>query len=222
VITTNLLFRTLFISAIEYGTAFAIEVDGVQYLVTARHLLDTSAKSLELKYYYNDTWQAVSVDVVGHGHGEIDISVLRARAKITAAEYDVVLSMAGTTLGQDVYFLGFPYKMWGEVGPLMGGFPMPFAKKGTISSFQLGALQVLHIDAINNEGFSGGPIFFTPPGRHASPQVIGVVSKFRIEHEHIIDGDGRTTDMYVPYNTGFLVGYGIRHALDIINASATV
>lgn len=71
-------------------------------------------------------------------------------------------------------------------------------------------------DAINNEGFSGGPLFFYPLGKPTELRVAGVVSKFRVEHEAALDEHGNATTMTVPYNTGFLVAYGIKHALDLI------
>jgi hypothetical protein len=127
-------------------------------------------------------------------------------------------TIAELAFGQDVYFLGFPYKMWSDVGSIMGGLPCPFAKKGTVSSLGFGDPQVLYIDAINNEGFSGGPLIFSPLGKPTDVRVAGVVSKFRIEHEPVLDEKGNQTGHTVPYNTGFLVAYGVKHALDIIKA----
>ena len=47
-------------------------------------------------------------------------------------------------------------------------------------------------------------------------RVIGVVSKFRIEYESVIDGEDNDTGLRVAYNTGFLVAYSMKHVLDII------
>jgi hypothetical protein len=222
VITTNVLYRTFFIKATQYGTAFAIDVADSQYLVTARHLLDESQPSIDLKIFFNRSWHSLSAAVIGHGRGDVDISVLQIDTRLASTEFKVNLTLAGAALGQDVYFLGFPYKMWGDVGSLMGGLPCAFAKKGTISSMEISeSRQMLHIDAINNEGFSGGPLFIQPPGKGAVPQVIGIVSKFRLENEFVVDGDGNSTPLYVPYNTGFLVAYGIRYALEIIQRGPT-
>lgn len=126
--------------------------------------------------------------------------------------------MGEITLGHEVYFLGFPYKMWGDVGKFMGGLPCPFAKKGMLSSLSLGKPQVLYVDAINNEGFSGGPLFFYPMGRPNELRIAGVVSKFRVEEEPVLAADGSPTGMRVQYNTGFLVAYSINHVLEIIRA----
>jgi hypothetical protein len=131
----------------------------------------------------------------------------------------VTPTIAGLVLGQDVYFLGFPYKMWCNVGNLLGGAPCAYVKKGTVSAYQLHDPQVMHIDAINNEGFSGGPLFFYSHENTQEVRIAGVVSKFRIEYEQVIDAQGEPTAMTVPYNTGFLVAYGAKHILSIIEAA---
>lgn len=116
----------------------------------------------------------------------------------------VTPSIAELALGQDVYFVGFPYKMWSDAGDLMGGRPLPFAKKGTASSIGFGDPQVLYIDAINNEGFSGGPLFFYPSGKLSEVRIAGVVSKFRIESEHVVDEKGERTECPSPTTLAFL------------------
>jgi len=221
-ILTNILYRTFFIKAEMYGTAFSIEIDGTEYLVTAKHLLNTNLSEFELKIFHNEAWLPLHVQVVGHAKGEIDISVLRLPIRLTHQEMVVTPSMGELTLGQDVFFLGFPYKMWGNVGSFMGGRPCPFAKKGTVSSLGTEKPQVLYIDAINNEGFSGGPLFFYPMGKPNELRIAGVVSKFRVESERVIDRDGDPTEMTIPYNTGFLVAYSINHALELIRPPASV
>jgi len=215
-ILMKILHRTFFIKGVQYGSAFTIDVDSIQYLVTAKHLLDTSKRQFELLIFRDNMWVSTPVTVVGHGNGEIDISVLRADSELTPPGFDVALSVGDLALGQDIYFLGFPYKMWADGGSLMDGHPLPFAKKGALSSMSLGNPKVLYIDAINNEGFSGGPLFFYPYGKPNELRIAGIVSKFRIEYEVILDEHGDPTKMTVPYNTGFLVAYGISHALQII------
>jgi len=221
-ILTNILYRTFFIKAEQYGTAFTIEENGSEYLVTARHLLDLNDDAPVIRIFHNEAWRDIQTKVVGHGRGEIDITVLQTKTRLTGEEYVVIPSMGEIALGQDVFFLGFPYKMWGDVGDFMGGLPCPFAKKGTLSSLSATRPQVMYIDAINNEGFSGGPLFFYPAGRPHELRIAGVVSKFRVEHEAVLDEMGNQTKMTVPYNTGFLVAYGISHALQIIRGGGDV
>jgi hypothetical protein len=219
-VLSNILYRTFFIKAEQYGTAFTLEVDGSEYLITARHLVDTTKSSFNLRLFLHEKWHDIPVQVVGHGKGEIDISVLKLPFQLTkAGEIQVFPTIANLALGQDIYFLGFPYKMWGNVGAAMGGMPCAFAKKGTVSSLGWCEPQVLYVDAINNEGFSGGPLFFYPLGQPTKVHLAGVVSKFKIEFEPVIDAHGGETGMTISYNTGFLVAYGSKHVLEIISAA---
>ena len=107
--------------------------------------------------------------------------------------------------------------MWSNGGELMYGRPLPFVKKGTLSAGwdPEDDVKRLYVDAINNEGFSGGPLVFH---EHTSGQlkVAAVVSKFKTEDEPVLNAKGEKTDLKIQYNTGFLVAYGINHALDMI------
>jgi hypothetical protein len=221
-ILTNILYRTYFIKAAQYGTAFAIEVEGAEYLVTAKHLLDENAPEFELQIFHDRKWLRGRASVIGHGKGEIDISVLRVDSRLAPPDFDVTPSMGELALGQDVFFLGFPYKMWGDVGTFMGGLPCPFAKKGTLSLINMEKPQVLYVDAINNEGFSGAPLFFYPMTNPKELRIAGVVSKFLTQDEPVLDEQRNPTKLTVTYNTGFLVAYSINHALELIPPAKTI
>jgi hypothetical protein len=215
-ITSDALYRTFFIKSAVYGTAFTIDVDGSEYLITASHLLDTTAGKSNIKLFHSGRWFEIEVDLVGHGKGEVDISVFRTRNRLTKDEMRLKPTSAGLVLGQDLFFLGFPYKMWTDVGNLMGGLPCAYVKKGTLSSMEFTSCAKLHIDAINNEGFSGGPIVFYSHENPKELRLAGVVSKYRVEYENVMDENGDTSNLTVAYNTGFLVAYGAKHITDII------
>jgi hypothetical protein len=85
-ITSNVLYRTFFIKSALYGTAFTLDVDGVEYLITASHLLDTSVGKPAIKLFHSDKWVDLDVDLVGHGRNEIDISVMRTKKRLTKPE----------------------------------------------------------------------------------------------------------------------------------------
>jgi S1-C subfamily serine protease len=215
-VPTNILLRTFFIKAAQYGTAFALDFEEKQYLITARHLLDETSHQFELQIFHDNKWLRGNANVVGRGEGEIDIAVLQIESRLTPAHFGITPSVGNLMLGQDVYFLGFPFKMWADYGELMAGMPGPFVKKGTLSSITVGHPQVLYVDAINNEGFSGGPLYFFMNGDANQPQIAGIVSKYRVENESVVDGEGNPTALTVPYNTGFLVAYDIKHAIELI------
>jgi S1-C subfamily serine protease len=216
-ILSNVIFRTFFIKAEMYGTAFALDIGESEYLITARHLLDKSKNSFVLKLFMKEKWLDIPATVVGHGRGDVDISVLKLPNTLAGPKIPVKSTTEGLVLGQDVYFLGFPYKMWGHGGDATRGRPLPFAKKGIVSSIDFANGQ-LYIDAFNNEGFSGGPLFFYPLGKNFQEVIIaGVVSKFRTEYEPVLNSELEKTDMTIPYNTGFLIAHKIEHALNIIS-----
>jgi S1-C subfamily serine protease len=218
-VPTNILFRTYFIRAAAYGTAFAVDVGEAQYLVTARHLIPETGDEIDLQVLHNKQWLKSRVRVVGRGKGELDIAVLKAPNRFTPKGFDVSLGFGEIELGQDVFFLGFPYKLWTDYGEVMAGLPGAFVKKGTLSAVTFEHPKTLHVDAINNEGFSGGPLYFFKGKHPEQVSVAAIVSKYRTEQEPVLDRDGNTTGMHVAYNTGFLLAYDIKYALALIEAS---
>lgn len=213
-LTFNVYDRVFFVHGESYGTAFSLDVDGRQYLISARHVVGGN-DCAAVKVYLNKQWVELATTVVGVGRGEIDITVL-APSKRLSEDIELKPSLA-LVLGQDVYFAGFPMKMHANAGELMYGRPMPFVKKGTLSAGwdPDDSVKRLYVDAINNEGFSGGPLVFH---EHTSGQlkVAAIVSKFKTEEEPVLDIHGEETGMTVKYNTGFLIAYSIKHALDLI------
>lgn len=214
-ITSNVLNRVFFIKSATYGTAFTIDVQGRQYLVSARHVIGDSPPT-SILFFYQDKWNDLPVRFVGATRGEADISVLATNIRLSP-NFPMPADAVGIALGQDVYFVGYPYKMWTDMGKAMAGRPCPFVKKGILAAMDhSNHVQRLYIDAINNEGFSGGPVLFKP-SINSDFQVAGVVSSFKTEHEPVIDSEGNATDMTVAYNTGFLLAYDIHHAIKIID-----
>lgn len=219
VITSNIYNRVFFIRVDQYGTAFTVDIDEKQYLVTARHLVADPNATTSLKFMHNNTWQDLPVKLVGVGRAEVDIAVFATDIRMSP-RFVLEPTTKGMMIGQDVYFVGYPYKMWTDAGPALAGRPCPFIKKGTLSSsFDMGdGVRRLFVDAINNEGFSGGPLVFAPHGTNDF-QIAGVVSKFKTEREPVLDKDGIDTGMAVEYNTGFLIAYDINYVVKLIRAN---
>ena len=212
-LTFNVYDRVFFVCGDHYGTAFSLDVDGRQYLVSARHVVGETGAAIKL--YLNKRWIDLPTTVVGVGRGEIDITVLAPSMRLSE-DIELEPSLA-LILGQDVYFAGFPLKMHSNAGELMYGRPMPFVKKGTLSAGwdPEDNVKRLYVDAINNEGFSGGPLVFY---EHSTGKlkVAAIVSKYKTENEPVLDKHGEDTGLTVTYNTGFLIAYSIKHALDLI------
>ena len=47
-----------------------------------------------------------------------------------------------------------------------------------------------------------------------------MVSKYKTEHEVVLNSKGDATDMTVPYNTGFLVAYDIKYSVELAQRNA--
>lgn len=216
-ITSNVLHRVFFIKGDDYGTAFTIDVDEKQYLITAKHLFVNPSATTGIKLFFDQRWHDLPVTHVGSGNGEIDISVYSAAHVRLSPDLALEPTLNGIVIAQDVYFVGYPYKMWTNAGVTLASRPFPFVKKGTLSSaFDSGdSTSRIYIDALNNEGFSGGPVVFIPPGKRDFC-VAGVVSKFKTELEPVIGPDGIDSGHKVAYNTGFLIAYPVQYALDLI------
>jgi Trypsin-like peptidase domain len=213
---TNIFYRTFFIRAAQYGTAFTLEIDGAEFLITAAHLLGGYARMHNLQILRSGLWHSVDCEVVAVGKGALDIAVLRVPTRLTDPAFAVEPKFGDCYVGQDMFFVGFPYKMWVDYGPNTDGQPGVFLKKGTLSAVEAGPPKLLYVDALNNEGFSGAPLYYFKNGNlNELPCIAGVVSKYKVEHEAVLDGKGESTDMTVPYNTGFMVAYSIAHALEL-------
>lgn len=217
---TNIFYRTFFIRAGQYGTAFTLEVDGTEFLITARHLLEKHAGVHSIQLLRRGQWHKLDCNIVAVGRGDLDIAVLQAPMRLTDAGFVVEPQFGDCYVGQDMFFVGFPYKMSVDYGPNADGQPGVFLKKGTLSAVEAGPPKALYVDALNNEGFSGGPLYYFRGGNLQDLCIAGVVSKFKIEHEFVLDAQGEATEMKVPYNTGFLVAYDIAHALELARRAA--
>lgn len=203
---SNIAYRTFFILIGDYGTGFIVDVDGQEYLITAKHLLGTPDS--DLKIYINQRWTSYKYVVADFGANGADIVALRLENPIVPSNLPVKVS-GETYIGQDVCFLGFPYKLWMEHGAVTHGRPMPFLKKGVISAFDNDP-SILHLDAINNPGFSGGPVYYLDDEKNVV--IIGVVADYRIEREVVEAGDLK---IEVPYNTGLMRAYRMQNFLSI-------
>ena len=151
--------------------------------------------------------------------GDVDISVLAPPHAISPS-----LPFEPTTkhiqLGQDTFFLGFPYGLQAEVGDVNAYFPLPLVKKACVSMLSLGPEETQHLllDGHNNPGFSGGPVIYSPPGNSDSVCVAGVVAGFTYAWDRVFLR-GQETEMSIRYNTGIITAYSIDYALELIRTN---
>ena len=229
-ITANVIYRTFQIRmADSVGTAFTIDREKKQYLVTARHVVEDIVSGDEIEIYHKKRWKNIAIKVVGVGAGKIDIAVLACPIQLSPS-YPLEASLADLVYGQSIYFLGFPFGYrWGlEEEHINRGFPLPFVKSGIVSAVLFGPSSKIWIDGHVNRGFSGGPVIFRPNAQASGEyRVAGVVVSYplptsrTIVDEHgdpIVDRHGKPF-AYFQENPGFVIAINISHAIDLIQAN---
>lgn len=226
--TSNVLYRVLRLrNATATGSAFTIEVDGKQYLITARHLLKNFGSEGDVELWMDGRWAKMRARAIYPSKGVVDIAALDLGKPVTI-NFPLAASSGGLTLGQQVYFLGYPHGLGSSVAvqPPPGFGEIPFLKSGIVSALddRDPDAWILYLDGQNNPGFSGGPIVFWH-AESGSFRVAGVVRGYRNEALPVLKKkkleDPQATaynDLYTRSNSGIVIGYDIRHIVEAIRA----
>jgi hypothetical protein len=151
-----------------YGSAFTVQVEGREYLITAKHVvqdfrMDGSTESIEIRKLGRDEhsheltlrWQRLAVKIFGSSTADVAVLVLEQPLRDAAALKPRTGQIA---MGQDIYFLGFPLGIAMPVGGINEPFPVPFVKRGILSNAD--GTGFIYFDGYNNPGFSGGPVVY--------------------------------------------------------------
>ena len=224
VIPANVINRVLNIRVGQkIGTAFTVEVDQRQYLITARHIIGENA--VRHVMVRHGEWKNVDVITVGIGDGPRDVVVLAANQQLTT-DYAIELGSEGIILGQNVRFLGYPLGIQMSYAQGNVGKEIPLIKAGILSGLRKieeGKKGTwLLVDGDNNRGFSGGPIIYKDlrkeDDREEPWKFAGVVSGCFYEEIDVLGPDGETTGT-ARGNAGILAGAEIELALDMITAN---
>lgn len=166
------------------GTAFTFEREGKQYLATASHSFPFTEheQTLDFLVMFKNNWICINSKIYKHPNKHVDIVAL-ALPKDISPRLEIKMIGKGLIIGQDCFFLGFPYGKFMEAKDANNGYPLPFAKKGICSSIIRDDDNVVrfYLDGMNNPGFSGGPGIFVPSGEE-SPAIFGVVKGY-LPHE---------------------------------------
>lgn len=166
------------------ATAFTVDVDGREYLITAKHVVKGLKNEDSIDIFMNDDWSSLNVKIF-LCEDPIDIAVLIPPHQLTV-NFDLAFDKGGFFFGQDAYFLGFPYGMQTSARGANGPYPVAIIKRGTISGTvdvdpSKKAKKIL-LDGYNNPGFSGGPIVYRDLNQGSVVMnLVGVVSGFRPE-----------------------------------------
>jgi hypothetical protein len=189
-LTSNVLRRVLKVRANantkheEWATAFTMDVDGREYLITAKHVVQGLKDEDKIDIFMNDDWSPLDVKIY-RCEDPIDIAVLIPPRQLTV-NFDLPIEKYAFSFGQDAYFLGFPYGIQTSGHGINNPYPLAIIKRGTISGQVVldrskKATWIL-LDGYNNPGFSGGPIVFRDLNQTAVVMnLVGVISGFEPE-----------------------------------------
>ena len=216
-INTNILLRVFLVKyQNNAGSAFTIEYDNKQYLISAAHIFQGISQNSSIEIFHDSKWKILNVRRIGIVQDSVDIIVFSANFQLSPV-YDMPASLTHIIIGQDIYFLGFPFGITTNMQTLNKYFPLPLVKKGILSGFfqkGKGTVTMMYFDAINNAGFSGGPIIFYDK-IDKKLKIAGVVSAYVNQFDKVIL-QGQETQLQALTNSGFLIGYSIEHALEQI------
>jgi S1-C subfamily serine protease len=213
-VTANILSRVF---QIRYGglsgSSFTIEIDKRQYLVTARHVVAGVSDGDSISLMRDGHWVPYTIKAIPIDPPQADIAVL-ALPSVLPQTFTVQVASESLALGEEAYFLGFPFGITFPGAPQASGFPLPFVKHGICSAFgTVKGVDYIYLDGYDNPGFSGGPIVRTNP---RGITIVGVVSGFRYSDEPVLK-DGKASELKYRANTGIVLGIGISHALRAIS-----
>jgi S1-C subfamily serine protease len=212
-ITTNVFQRVFYIKyGNETGTCFSIDIDKRQYFITARHVIKGLRSGDVIELFHENLWKSINVKLIGHSQ-MFDVSVF-ALHNVSIEGFAMDATTEGLTYSQDVYFLGFPFGLFSNMGELNKNFPLPLVKKEILSAMPSGKDDLLYIDGINNPGFSGGPVVFKP-NPQSEFKFAAIISGYQTVSEATLIGD-QPTNIKVQVNTGIIIAYSIRIALNLI------
>jgi len=215
-IPIEILQRTFLIkNGSEAGTGFTVDYGGKVYLITARHVaVGLPMTGATIQVWKTDKWEDYrTAKTLFPSSDDVDIAVFETYERVPKPfQITPAQGSEGGTFGQAVWFLGYPF---GLESRLTNG-QFAFIKRGTMSAVDATNQDaiVLYIDGFNNPGFSGGPIVFWDFGSHAY-RILGVVKGYRPEAAQI-EVNGVRADTNILVNSGILVGYSIKHAMDAI------
>jgi S1-C subfamily serine protease len=211
----------------QVGSAFAIDVDNRQYIISAGHLFQSVKDGDVAEFLIDGNWQSIVVRPIFPPLKETDIVAL-APDKQVAPRMEVEIGFSQVRLGQDVYFLGFPFGLGSRTmsGPAM----IPFVKKGIFSAIDSRdeAGRVIYVDGHNNPGFSGGPIIFANFDKNRALQIGGVIAGYRHQPSRVVEmleipsAEQEKNEKKIPVvleNTGIVVGFVIDEIIKGIRAS---
>ena len=193
---TNIIIRVLLVKyGNSTGTAFTVEKNDKQFLISAKHVFDGISEDDEIEVFANNVWKRLKVKPIFCDDEKVDLIALDFGNKFITGVPPIEIGTRHTLLAQNAYFLGFPYGMFTDSGELNNKKPFPFIKKSIVSSINK---EIIYLDGHNNRGFSGGPVTIT--NKDNKTQIIGVVSSYLGDSVNKTENSG----IFVAYNISLI------------------
>ena len=220
--TSNVIHRVFNVRVVDNtkvlasGTAFVVDEDNREYVVTARHIAE-NLESGDIQVLRGNDWVSYPTQATEHGNGTIDVSVIALKQTLVhrEARFTLPLGMEAIAYGQEVMFLGFPIGYDPNASPrTSSGYPLPLVKYARLSSMPLRGYP-MWLDGHNNPGFSGSPVCFAPR-RPNEIHVAGVVTAYRSLKDPVYSNEDLETGWYVRANMGLIQAWDIQHAINMI------
>lgn len=215
-ITTNIIQRVFRISHNgKTASAYTIEKNENQYLISASHVFDGSLEIPHVTIYHDGKWKNLDAQTVYNSRDIGDTIVFKLPYDISP-RYPISLGTSNVILGTWAYFLGFPFGITNPDKGINNNFPIPFVKAGLISGInaEREGLITVFLDGHNNKGFSGGPVVWINPQNGKESKIIGTISGYLTENPiHT-----QTLDDIKDYgtNAGIIEAFWIREILELI------
>lgn len=210
------------------GTAFVIDYEGTQYFVTADHLVKSAGEKAAVEIFGSgdSKWHSVDFTILHGGSKCVDVAVLVPTQK-RFVNADQIPYPYNYALGQEVYFLGFPYGLYTTFANQGGAFPL--IKHAYLSAnVSCSALYpdgtgddgLILLDGLNNPGFSGGPVvapdMFSPFTNVRLQKLIGVISGYRNDNIPLNVNGQRVDNASVAANSGIIIAIPFQRVIDLI------
>lgn len=202
----------------KFGSSFfVIDSDTSNYLVTAKHLFpnNRNSDSVRFEIFKDTSWLTLRGKIYYHDSFFVDIAVIKINEKLKDFSPYKMKSFE-YVLGDDGYFLGFPYGFkTSDKDKVNLGYPFPMIKKATFSGVELisGNISVLYFDGMNNPGFSGGPILMPDRFETKRLQIAGVISAYYPQNN-----ETKTPFGTIKYseNSGIIIAFAAEQIYEVL------
>lgn len=216
-VTLEILARVVRIASGK-NTASGIYTEhaGRRFIVTAAHMLHGANTGDQIAIRHQGSWAFRKI--IGlHFAESADACIVIPETQWGDALPLDHFSAHGLLHGEQVAFCGFPLGLEMDNLPETGGWPIAFVKGGIFSGATSDG--VMMFDALNNVGFSGGPVVRVT--KNGELRIVGIVSGYMFDAPQYVkqkdeQGKWRDTSYAVLPNSGFMRVVSSKSIKDVI------